>query len=464
MKYETDDTIAAISTPPGEGGIGIVRLSGKSAARIAAKIFHAKDGRGLCERKTFSVHYGHIKKDGEVIDEALLTIMRAPKTYTREDVLEISCHGGIVPLRKVLSLCLEEGARLARPGEFTERAFLNGRIDLAQAEAVCDVIRAKTDAALKCALSQLQGRLSGEVNKIRQEIVDILACIEAALDYPDEDIEFLGDSELVRRMDKTGSALEALIKTAQAGRILKEGLRTIIVGKPNAGKSSLLNALLREERAIVTPVPGTTRDIIEDTLDIFGIPVNIMDTAGIRHTTDEIEVLGVERARSSLKQADLILFVVDSSVHLSEEDRLIVDDVKNQKVIVVSNKSDLKQVTKEKDIKNLFSENPPPPVVKVSATGGSGIREVEKLIYRQFMKGEIDISDAVLVTDIRHRDALVKAEEAIKRAKNAAGRKESGEFIALDLRQCLDSLGEIVGETTSEDILDRIFSRFCVGK
>ncbi len=493
MKIDAEDTIVAISTPMGEGGIGIVRLSGSEAIPIVMRLFIPKRKKNLTGVKTFTTHYGHIYDKGKLVEEVLLSVMRSPSTYTREDVVEISCHGGIVPLRKVLELCLREGARLAEPGEFTLRAFLNGRIDLVQAEAVCDIIRARTDAALNCALHQLQGDLSRTVNWIRERIVDLLAHIEACLDCPEEEITQLSPAEIVESLDRTSLELRELLKSAQSGRILREGLKTAIVGKPNVGKSSLLNALLQEEKAIVTPIPGTTRDVVEDMVNILGIPVKIMDTAGIRHARDEIEMAGVERARRSIALADLILFVIDLSIPLNEEDRGIAENLVGRKTILVANKCDLPQLVSEREIRKLWasslghlqpegeslsanSVNSPynslgnhsilrnPPLIKVSATRRTRIKDLEDFIYRLFIKGEASISDAVLVTNVRHQDALVKAEESLKEGIEACKRGDSEEFIALHLRQALESLGEIVGDTATEDILSRIFSRFCIGK
>ncbi len=464
MKPESNDTITAISTAPGEGGIGIVRLSGKNAVPIAGRIFKPKNNRKISRKDTFTVRYGHVHRNGTRIDEALLTVMLKPKTYTREDIVEISCHGGITPLRNTLQLCIENGARLARPGEFTQRAFLNGRIDLAQAEAVVNIIRSKTDTALKCAMRQLDGKLSKTVNNIREKIIDTLANIEASLDYPEDDVEFFSRKALLKNVYEISKKIEELLKTTETGKIIKEGLVTVLVGKPNVGKSSILNALLQEEKAIVTSIPGTTRDIVEDTINISGIPVKIMDTAGIRHTKNEIEIIGVQRSRKSLKTADLVLFVIDLSTKISKEDKLIAEDIKDQKVIIVANKNDLKQKTTETAIKKLFPPKKRIPLIKISATRRKGIKPLEKLIYHKFIKDDLNISDTVIVTDLRHKNALQNAKESINKSIETIQKKSSGEFTALDLRQALDHLGEIVGQTTTEDILDRVFSKFCVGK
>jgi tRNA modification GTPase len=490
LKINTEDTIVAISTPMGEGGIGIVRLSGREAISIVSRLFIPRREKNLAIVKTFTIHYGHIYDRGKLVEEVLLGVMRAPYTYTREDVVEISCHGGIVPLRKVLELCLREGARLAEPGEFTLRAFLNGRIDLVQAEAVCDIIRAKTDSALSCALNQLEGHLSITVNRIRQEIIDLLARIEACVDYSEEEIPQLSREDMVGRMEKISSGISELLKSSHSGRILREGLQTAIVGKPNVGKSSLLNALLEQDKAIVTPFPGTTRDVVEDIVNIFGIPTKIMDTAGIRHARDEIEIAGVERARRAIELADLVLFVIDLSIPLSEEDHLIRENLVGKRTILVANKCDLPEVVSEREIRELWASclngsrtereplsaepatvqysNPSilknPPVIKVSATERIRIKDLRELIYHLFIKGEVSISDAVLVTNVRHQDGLVKAEESLTEGIQACKRNESEEFISLYLRKALDALGEIVGETATEDILEAIFSKFCIGK
>jgi len=485
LKLGTEDTIVAISTPMGEGGIGIVRLSGREAIPIVTGLFVPKRKKNLAGVKTFTTHYGHIYDRGRLVEEVLVSVMRAPYTYTREDVVEIHCHGGIVPLRKVLQLCLREGARLAEPGEFTLRAFVNGRIDLVQAEAVCDIIRARTGAALNFALHQLEGQLSRTINGIREEIVDFLAHIEACLDYPEEEIPDLSREEIAKKIDSVLSGIRDLLSSAESGKIIRDGLRTAIVGKPNVGKSSLLNAFLDEEKAIVTPIPGTTRDVVEDMVNILGIPMKIMDTAGIRHARDEIEMAGMERTRKSIELSDLVLFVIDLSLPLSEEDGRIMENLLGKRTIIVANKCDLPHRVSEKEIRELwasslcrampennspkYSLNNPsifldPPLIRVSATERVGMKDLQELIYHLFIKGEVSISDADLITNVRHRDALVRTEESLERAVEASRRGDPEEFIALNLRQALDALGEIVGETATEDILNRIFSRFCVGK
>jgi len=462
MNLNEKDTIAAISTPLGESGIGIVRLSGGLALEIASKLFVAKNNKPLNRDSTFVTRYGRIHDNGKTVDEILLTVMLAPKTYTREDVVEFSCHGGLLALKTTLELCLRHGARLAGPGEFTLRAFLNGRIDLAQAEAVINIIRAKTDLALKCALRQLDGQLSKKLYEIKEKLTDALSGIEASLDYPEEDENF-ELTAIPARLKASLGELDKLIETSRAGSIIKDGLVAVIVGKPNVGKSSILNMLLKQEKAIVTPFPGTTRDIVEDVINIKGIPVRLMDTAGIRHTKDEIEVIGVEKSRKSLKTADLVLFVIDLSGNISEEDRSIASDLEGKQVLIVENKNDLPAKTTGKDIASLFSGRSVPEV-SISAKENKGLAGLENGIYSRFISGDISVSDEIIVTDLRHREALLKTRESLERALEAIEKKSSGEFIALDLRQALEHLGEIAGKFTNEDLLDRIFSSFCIGK
>lgn len=486
MKIFPEDTIVAISTPLGENGIGIVRLSGKEALPVIKKIFRPKSKNIYREEiPTHTLHYGHISSNsvdpvdgvdenlyganGTVVDEVLVSVMRAPKTYTREDVVEINCHGGIVPLTKVLELCLKNGARLARPGEFTQRAYLNGRIDLTQAEAVCDLIRAKTELASKIALQQLQGNLSQKIKFWREELVNLLAHLEVSLDYSEEDINFLSLEEIEERIKKISSAIEELLQTADTGKILREGVKTVIVGKPNVGKSSLLNILLREERAIVTPLPGTTRDIIEETVNLRGVPLVIMDTAGIReHSQDLVEKIGIERSKKTIEESELILFVLDLAQPLNAEDIYIAQLIHKfnpqAKVIIAGNKIDLPSVVTDEEILRLQINNSQLPLVKICATSGEGIDELEKKIYQSFLNAEITQTDSIIVSNLRHKESLIQAKEALIKALEAVKKKLSFEFIVLDLREGLNSLGEITGQTITEEILERIFSQFCVGK
>ena len=456
-----DDTIAAISTPPGEGGIGIVRLSGVEAFRIAGDIFRSQSAHDLEVLSSHTVNHGLVvdPESGDVIDEVLLTPMRGPRTYTKEDIIEINCHSGRVPLRRILELCLSGGARLAEEGEFTKRAFLNGRIDLAQAEAVIDIIKAKTDLGGRAAMDQLSGGLSTKVNDLRNRIKEMLAHIEAWVDFPEEDIDELPYEDIITRSEGLVAEVEDLIESADRGKILREGIKVAIAGRPNVGKSSLLNALLREERAIVTPIPGTTRDTIEESLNIKGIPINLIDTAGIRRTEDIVEKEGVTRSWKFIEDADLVLWVLDCSEELSSEDQSILGRVPGGKTVAVLNKIDLKRRVDLEKIKEFY-----PTTVDVSATKGWGLDQLEETIYNLFLGGEMSSSDRTLVTNVRHKDALRRAKESLINVIETARNGLSGEFLALDLRGALRNLGEIVGETTTEDILDVIFSQFCIGK
>lgn len=455
-----DDTIVAISTPLGEGGISIVRLSGQQALAIADEIFQGQIRPS--ESPTHHVHYGRTvdPDSGEPVDEVLLTVMRAPKTYTREDVVEINCHGGLLVAKRILEIALNCGARLAEPGEFTKRAFLNGRIDLAQAEAAVDLIRSKTETGLRSALSQLNGRLSAEVERLRQDLVELCSLLEVAIDFPEEDIEFTDRERLLSMVDGSLERLEGLIKSSEAGKVIREGLAMVIVGKPNVGKSSLLNALLKEDRAIVTPLPGTTRDTVEEILDIGGIPIRVVDTAGLREPQDVIELEGNRRAETYLKGADLVLFVVDGSVEIDQEDRRIAEKVRSKKAIAVVNKIDLEQRIDGWQVGELIEA----PLVKFSALKMIGLGALERAMLETIFQDGFPSTDGALVTNVRHRRALIGARNGLVRAQEALTNGLSGEFVTVDIREALDCLGEITGETTTEDILERIFSEFCIGK
>ncbi|MFQ6097167.1 MAG: tRNA uridine-5-carboxymethylaminomethyl(34) synthesis GTPase MnmE, partial [Armatimonadota bacterium] len=398
------DTIAAISTPLGEGGIGIVRISGDRALEIAAHIFRPLNpAKRVAELPTHTVHHGHVLDGSEIVDEALLTLMRAPRSYTRQDVAELSCHGGVVPLRRTLQAALNHGARLAEPGEFTRRAFINGRIDLAQAEAVADLIYAKTEESHRAAMAQLRGCLSREVRDIREELLDLITYVEASIDFVDEDITFLTLDEQRQRCESIRQRLQSLIASADSGQVLREGLATAIIGRPNVGKSSLMNALLRRDRVIVTPIPGTTRDVVQDLLNIKGIPVRLADTAGLRDAHDLVESEGVQRSRREMQAADLVLLVVDASAPLTEADRRLLREARADRTIVVINKIDLPQVVTTTHVREVL---PDVPCVEVSATQRLGLEGLEEAIAQMVWRGRAGPSDAVIVTNVRHRDAL----------------------------------------------------------
>ncbi len=461
--YSLDDTIVAISTPIGEGGIGIVRMSGPEALAILQKIF-VKGKRANLQTPNSKLetpnylYYGHIvdPETSDVVDEVLASYMKAPRTYTRQDVAEINCHGGIAPLRRTLELCLRQGARLASPGEFTLRAFVNGRIDLAQAEAVLDIVRAKTEAGLRVAVGQLEGRLSDQVRALRRQLVDVLAYLEATIDFEEDDIP---GRDIAPDLESSRRQLEQLLAHADRGIIYRQGIRTAIVGKPNVGKSSLLNALLRTSRAIVTPIPGTTRDTLEETLNLRGIPLVLVDTAGIvAETEDVIEQLGIERSRRALAQADLALLVVDGNEPLTEADRQIADLAANKAAILVINKMDLPRVG------DSFGILPETLRVEISALTGEGLEELEEAIVKVVFSGQVLASDEPLVSSPRHKDILKRALDHVASAQDAHAQGMPADFVAIDLTSAVNVLGEITGETVTEDLLEVIFSEFCVGK
>jgi tRNA modification GTPase len=452
------DTIAAISTPLGEGGIGIVRISGAAAEGIARKIFTRIPSGGL---QSHRFYYGELidPDTGDVVDEILLVLMQAPRSYTCEDVLEIHCHGGYLIVQRVLQLVLRAGARLAEPGEFTKRAFLNGRIDLLQAEAVIELIRGKTEAALALAQHQREGILSKRIAAVKDGIVTSLAFIEAYLDFPEEDIDIPALREIETAVRTSLTLIEDLLRGFQQGKVLREGVSVLIVGKPNVGKSSLLNTLLKEKRAIVTSVPGTTRDIIEEVVNIKGLPVNLLDTAGIRDSEDEIEQEGMKLTMEKIPLADLILFVVDSSKPFEDEDALIVNAILGRAFMVVSNKSDLPQAVR------LPVQIESEPVVRISARDGGGIEELREAIFSRFICGEsLDGRDFTALSQARHRDALDRSQKSLLSFLESFAAGMPLEIVSLELRDALTALGEVTGETTTDDILDQIFTRFCIGK
>ena len=457
----TNDTIAAVSTPPGEGGIGIVRLSGPRAVDIADDVFRARSREPASAFPSRRARLGHIVDGEEVLDEVLLTVMRAPATYTREDVVEISGHGGAVAQQAVLELVLRRGARLAEPGEFTRRAFLSGRIDLAQAEAVVDLVRGRTEEAARAALRQLGGELSAEVEKIHEDLFDLLVRVEADIDFPEEDLDALPAAEMEARAAAVRAGIDRLLATSRRGMMLRDGIKAVIVGRPNVGKSSLMNALLRRDRVIVTPVPGTTRDAVSETVSIRGIPVVLYDTAGIRDPRDEVEEQGVRLSRRHMEEADLVLLVLDRSEALDDEDRSIAALAGEQPVVAALNKADLPRRLTAGDANSLA---PGAPCVEVSAAHGTGIERLEEAVVQALHGKRLDGTEAAVVTRARHRDALVRAGEALGRAVKAAREGLAPEFVSVDLREALDALGEINGKTAPEAVLDRIFSDFCIGK
>lgn len=458
-----DDTIAAISTAPGEGGIGIVRMSGEDSLNILSKIFKSARGKDTQDFKSYTMRYGYIVNpdDKKSIDEVIVSFMKAPHTYTREDIVEINCHGGVVPLRRILELTLNYGARLAEPGEFTKRAFLNGRIDLSQAEAVIDMIRSKTDTSMDAALKQLEGKLSVEVKNIRESLLNIMSHIDASIDFPEEGIEDVLYDDLKDSCSDIIGRLDKMIQSADTGKILREGLNTVIIGKPNVGKSSLLNSLLEENRAIVTDIPGTTRDVIEEYLNIRGIPVNIIDTAGIRETKDKVEEMGVKRTKEYFSRADIVILVLDSSEIFSEEDKSIFGLLGDKKAIILINKIDLPLRLDRSEVLKYAGDRK---IIDVSIKTGEGIDLLKDEIYNFVYSGEVKNSQEVLVTNVRHKDLLARAKSSLSKAIETLDKKLPLDLISIDINDALEYIGQITGESVREDIIDRIFSQFCVGK
>lgn len=455
-----DDTIAAIATAPGEGAIGIIRVSGPEAIQIVDRVFVSPQGKELKLMPTYTMAYGHIidPSSGTIVDEVITSVMKGPHSFTGEDVVEVNCHGGNVPVGKCLELLLDQGCRLADPGEFTKRAFLSGRLDLAQAESVIDVIRSKTDMSLDVALKQLQGNLSEQINQIRHGLLEIVAHIEADIDFPDEEVETMGNEQMLENVSWIISDLEKLINSAEGGRILRDGLQVAIIGKPNVGKSSLLNALVRENRAIVTDIPGTTRDIIEEYINIRGIPVKIIDTAGIRETSDLVEQIGVEKSRSALNDADLVLMMIDAA-DFSAEDQEIMDQIQNDSVLMVVNKIDL---VKAEDI--VVFDSLKWPKVHISVVQEQGLMDLEQAIVDFVWRAGLGNQDEVLVANTRHKDALKRARTSLLEGKRSLEAGMSGDFVSIDIRGAWQLLGEITGDSVGEDLIDEIFSRFCLGK
>jgi tRNA modification GTPase len=458
------DTIAAISTPMGEGAIAIVRLSGDEAVQIADRVFQSPSGKKLIEETSHTIHYGHLVDpvSGETVEEVMVSLMKAPKTFTREDVVEVNCHGGIVAVNRVLTLILNEGARLAEPGEFTKRAFLNGRIDLSQSEAVMDLIRAKTDRAMNVALGQMEGKLSKLIGELRNALVETLAQVEVTIDYPEyDDVEEMTIPHMLEKCTWVKEEINKLLRTSSQGKILREGLSTVIIGRPNVGKSSLLNSLVQENKAIVTDIAGTTRDIIEEYVNVRGVPLRLVDTAGIRETEDIVERIGVERSRQVLKEADLILLVINSAEELSVEDERLFEAVSGMDTIVVINKTDLPQKVDLKKVESLLEEGK---IVTTSLLKDEGIDELEEAIATLFFEGNLESEDLTYVSNARHIALLQKAHKTIEDALGAAEAGVPVDMIQIDVTRTWEILGEIVGDTVQEGLINELFSRFCLGK
>ena len=458
------DTIAAIATAMTNSGIGIIRISGEDAFTVIDRIYQSKNGKKkLSEEKSHTVHYGYIvddTKENKIIDEVMVLIMRAPNTYTREDTVEIDCHGGVLVMQKILDTVVCHGARPAEPGEFTKRAFLNGRIDLTQAESVMDVISSKNEFALKSSISQLQGSLQKEIKELREKIIYEIAFIESALDDP-EHINIDGYGQKLKTVaEECKERIEHLLDTADNGKILKEGIDTVIVGKPNAGKSSLMNVLLKKERAIVTDIAGTTRDVLEEQMNLNGITLNIIDTAGIRDTEDVVEKIGVDKAKDYLVNADLIIYVVDSSTPLDENDKKIMEMIKNRTALVLLNKSDLDTVTTEDMIASHLNQK----IIKVSMKENQGVDELENAIKELFFHGKVELNDEVYITNARHKAALSNAKDSLNMVLDSIAMEMPEEFYSIDLMNTYEELGNILGESLGEDLVNEIFSKFCTGK
>ncbi|MCX5702367.1 MAG: tRNA uridine-5-carboxymethylaminomethyl(34) synthesis GTPase MnmE [Candidatus Omnitrophica bacterium] len=482
LKYNLEDTITAISTPIGESGIGIVRISGKDSLLIADKIFVSKDGERPSNFKTYTTHYGWIvsghktqatspkpnsknlqpaacSPQQDIIDEVILTVMRAPKSYTKEDIVEINCHGGIVALRRALELILENGCRLAEPGEFTKRAFLNGRIDLAQAEAVLDIIRAKADSALKIGVEQLKGALSHKINNLRKDLLDILSQLEANIDFPEDGVTPVNQKELSQKLDNIDKELKDILNASKYGRILREGISTVICGKPNVGKSSLLNALLKQERSIVTPVAGTTRDTIEEIINIKGIPVRIVDTAGIIEPRDLIEKKAVQRSKRCIDLADLVILLFDGSKRLTQEDMVLIRKLRQKTILSVVNKIDLKQKIDKCSILKRFNC-----VVNISAKKLKNINLLENAIANLVYNGKINTPESILVSNLRHIELIKRTQKLVAGVIKSSDNNLPIEFIAQNIKDALGYLDELLGRRFSADLLDKIFNEFCIGK
>ena len=478
MDTRYSETIAAISTAVSSSGIGIVRMTGEDAFEIADQVYIGKKHKKLINQKSHTIHYGYIEDEGKTIDEVLVMLMKGPHSYTGEDTVEINCHGGVYVVKKILETLIKYGARPAEPGEFTKRAYLNGRMDLSQAEAVGDIISSQNEYARQSSVSQLKGSIRKKIDEIRKEIIHHTAFIETALDDPEHiSIDGYGD-ELKTVVDRLLGEIEYLLSTSESGRIIKEGINTVIVGKPNAGKSSLLNALLGEERAIVTDIAGTTRDILEENINLQGISLNIMDTAGIRNTDDVVEKIGVDKARDNIEKADLILYVIDSSCPLDENDREIFHMIMGKKSIILLNKSDLQAVVREEDVLNELNlaekswesidcktfDGKNTGIIEISAKNQNGINDLEEMLKTMFFEGNISFNNEIYITNVRHKAALNDAYQSLCKVNESIMMNMPEDFYSIDLMDAYESLGSITGETIGEDLVNEIFSKFCMGK
>ena len=469
MGIEYQKTIAAISTAMSNSGIGIVRMSGPEAFEIADQIYRGKNNKKLSSQKSHTIHYGYIVENGETVDEVLVMLMRGPHSYTGEDTVEINCHGGVYVVKRILEILILHGARPAEPGEFTKRAFLNGRMDLSQAEAVGDLITAQNEYALKSSISQLKGNIKEKITKMREQILYHTAFIETALDDPEHiSVDGYGE-ELLEITDMLIQEIDGLLKTCDNGRIIKEGINTVILGKPNAGKSSLLNVLIGEDRAIVTDIAGTTRDVLEEHINLQGVSLNIMDTAGIRDTEDLVEKIGVDKAKSHADQADLLIYVIDASAPLDENDNEILQLMKGKPAIILLNKSDLNMVVGKSEVQEAYYQSNGEtsghiPIIEVSAKHQQGIDLVEQTLKDMFFEGNLAFNDEIYITNVRHKTALRDAYDALNRVRDSIHGKMPEDFYSIDLMDAYEALGSITGETIGEDLVNEIFSKFCMGK